>query len=61
MTGSAATWQKLKKRYYEYKFVVFSHAAKAIGSPVAAEVVEGQSREEGRMSLTARDNALLPR
>jgi hypothetical protein len=35
--------ETLEDFFYEYHFVVFSHAAEAIGSPVAAEVVKGQS------------------
>jgi hypothetical protein len=46
---------------YENQFIIFSYAAEAIRPPVAAKVVKSKSRQEGRMSLAARDHALLPR
>lgn len=61
LTSERRVGRSLEGDTYEYEFVILSHAAKAVCPPVAAEVIKGKSRQEGRMPLTARDNSLLPR
>ena len=47
-------------RTYQDELVVFSYAAEAICSPVAADLVKGDARDEGRMSLASCYHPLLP-
>lgn len=50
-----------KDMNYENKFIVLSHTTKAVRPSVASKVVKSKPRQEGGMSLAARDDALLPR
>ena len=47
-------------RTYQDELVVFSNATESIPSTITPELVKGNCRNKGRMSLTSCDNTLLP-
>jgi hypothetical protein len=52
--------QRAARKVPQDELVVFPDAAEAVRPAVAAEVVEGDGGDEGRVTLAASDDALLP-